>query len=114
MSSAAVNAGEGVLVAVQQAAPGLFRPFDSEQATRFEAALEALAPNTRRAYGSALAAWGEVGRLAGRQRVGCAAVCAARLPAGAGGGRRRHLVAAAGGGRTAQGAGARRCRADRE
>ena len=65
MSSAAVNAGEGVLVAVQQAAPGLFRPFDSEQATRFEAALEALAPNTRRAYGSALAAWGRWAALQG-------------------------------------------------
>ncbi len=53
MSAAPTSAGEGVLVA----APGLFRPFDSEQATRFEAALEALAPNTRRAYGSALRTW---------------------------------------------------------
>ena len=55
MSEVPISAGEAVLVAVQQAAPGLARPFDSEQATRFEAALEALAPNTRRAYGSALA-----------------------------------------------------------
>ena len=70
MSSAAVNAGEGVLVAVQQAAPGLFRPFDSEQATRFEAALEALAPNTRRAYGSALAAWGRWAALQGVNVLG--------------------------------------------
>ncbi|MDE0142855.1 MAG: tyrosine-type recombinase/integrase [Caldilineaceae bacterium] len=46
-----------VAVAVQEAAPGLVRTLDSEDATRFEAALEALAPNTRRAYGSALAAW---------------------------------------------------------
>ena len=70
MSSTAVNAGEGVLVAVQQAAPGLFRPFDSEQATRFEAALEALAPNTRRAYGSALAAWGRWAALQGVNVLG--------------------------------------------
>ena len=52
MSAAPANAAESVLVNVQQAAPGLVRPFDSEHSTRFEAALEALAPNTRRAYGS--------------------------------------------------------------
>ena len=51
------GAGKAVPVAVQQAAPDLMRRFDSEQAARFEAALEALAPNTRRAYGGALAAW---------------------------------------------------------
>ena len=55
MSEAPMSAGEAVLVAIQDAALGLVRPYDSEQATRFEAALEALAPNTRRAYGSALA-----------------------------------------------------------
>ncbi len=65
MSAAPTSAGEGVLVAIQDAALGLFRPFDSEQATRFEAALEALAPNTRRAYGSALAAWGRWAALGG-------------------------------------------------
>ena len=65
MSEVPISAGEAVLVAVQQAAPGLFRPFDSEHATRFEAALEALAPNTRRAYGSALAAWGRWAALGG-------------------------------------------------
>ena len=54
MNEAPVNTGEGVLAAIQEAALGLVRPYDSEQATRFEAALEALAPNTRRAYGSAL------------------------------------------------------------
>ena len=43
--------------------------FDSEQATRFEAALEALAPNTRRAYGSALAAWGRWAALGGVQAL---------------------------------------------
>ena len=48
MSSAPVSAGEAVLAAVQDAALGLFRPYDSEQATRFKAALEALSPNTRR------------------------------------------------------------------
>ena len=65
MSEAPTSAGEGVLVAIQDAAPGLFRPFDAEQATRFEAALEALAPNTRRAYGGALAAWGRWAALQG-------------------------------------------------
>ncbi len=65
MSEVPVSAGEGVLVAIQDAALGLFRPYDSEQATRFEAALEALAPNTRRAYGSALAAWGRWAALGG-------------------------------------------------
>ncbi|MCY4410049.1 MAG: site-specific integrase [Caldilineaceae bacterium] len=65
MSETPASAGEGVLVAIQDAAPGLFRPYDSEQATRFEAALEALAPNTRRAYGSALAAWGRWAALGG-------------------------------------------------
>ena len=65
MSEALTSAGEGVLVAIQEGAPGLFRPFDAEQATRFEAALEALAPNTRRAYGSALAAWGRWAALGG-------------------------------------------------
>ena len=60
------NAGEAVLVNLQAAAPGLVRPFDSEHSTRFEAALEALAPSTRRAYGSALAAWG---RWAAQQGV---------------------------------------------
>ena len=65
MSAAPANAGEAVLVAVQEAAPGLFRPFDAEQGTRFEAALEALAPNTRRAYGGALAAWGRWTALQG-------------------------------------------------
>ena len=65
MSAAPANAAEGVLVAVQRAAPGLFRPFDAEQSTRFEAALEALSPNTRRAYGSALAAWGRWAALQG-------------------------------------------------
>ena len=49
MSEVPTSAGEGVLVAIQDAALGLARPFDSEQATRFEAALEALAPNTRAA-----------------------------------------------------------------
>ena len=65
MSEAPTSAGEGVLVAIQDAVPGLFRPFDAEQATRFEAALEALAPNTRRAYGGALAAWGRWAALQG-------------------------------------------------
>ena len=65
MSEAPASAGEGVLVAIQDAALGLARPFDSEQATRFEAALEALAPNTRRAYGGALAAWGRWAALQG-------------------------------------------------
>ena len=65
MSEVPVSAGEGVLVAIQDAALGLFRPYDAEQATRFEAALEALAPNTRRAYGSALAAWGRWAALGG-------------------------------------------------
>ena len=69
MSEAPANTGEGVLVAIQDAALGLARPFDSEQATRFEAALEALAPNTRRAYGSALAAWGRWAALAGVQAL---------------------------------------------
>ena len=69
MSEAPVNTGEGVLAAVQDAALGLARPFDSEQATRFEAALEALAPNTRRAYGSALATWGRWAALAGVQAL---------------------------------------------
>ena len=48
MSSAPTSAGEGVLVAIQDAALGLVRPFDSEQATRFEAALEAPAPTAAR------------------------------------------------------------------
>ncbi|MCY3897434.1 MAG: tyrosine-type recombinase/integrase [Caldilineaceae bacterium] len=65
MSTAPASAGEAVLVNLQAAAPGLVRPFDSEHSTRFEAALEALAPNTRRAYGSALAAWGRWAELQG-------------------------------------------------
>ena len=44
MNSTPASAGEAVLVAIQDAALGLARPYDSEQATRFEAALEALAP----------------------------------------------------------------------
>ncbi|MDE0198242.1 MAG: site-specific integrase, partial [Caldilineaceae bacterium] len=63
--AAPTSAGEGVLAAIQDAALGLARPYDSEQATRFEAALEALAPNTRRAYGSALATWGRWAALLG-------------------------------------------------
>ena len=63
--AAPTSAGEGVLAAIQDAALGLVRPYDSEQATRFEAALEALAPNTRRAYGSALATWGRWAALLG-------------------------------------------------
>ncbi|MDE0077009.1 MAG: tyrosine-type recombinase/integrase [Caldilineaceae bacterium] len=65
LSTAPAGAGEAVLVNLQAAAPGLVRPFDSEHSTRFEAALEALAPNTRRAYGSALAAWGRWAELQG-------------------------------------------------
>ena len=65
MSEAPTSMGEAVLVAIQEAALGLYRPYDSEQATRFEAALEALAPNTRRAYGSALATWGRWAALLG-------------------------------------------------
>jgi len=65
LSTAPASAGEAVLVNLQAAAPGLVRPFDSEHSTRFEAALEALAPNTRRAYGSALAAWGRWAELQG-------------------------------------------------
>ncbi len=65
MSEAPASAGEGVLVAIQDAALGLVRPYDSEQATRFAAALEALAPNTRRAYGSALATWERWAALGG-------------------------------------------------
>jgi len=42
MSEAPASAGEGVLAAIQKAAFGLVRPFDAEQATRFEAALEAV------------------------------------------------------------------------
>ena len=70
MDSTPASAGEGVLVAVQDAALGLVRPYDSEQATRFEAALEALAPNTRRAYGGALAAWGRWAALQGVNVLG--------------------------------------------
>ena len=66
MSAAPASAAESVLVNVQQAAAGLVRSFDAEHSTRFEAALEALSPNTRRAYGSALAAWG---RWAAQQGV---------------------------------------------
>ncbi len=66
MRSTPVNAGAAVLVNLQAAAPGLVRPFDAEHSTRFEAALEALAPSTRRTYGSALTAWG---RWAARQGV---------------------------------------------
>ena len=66
MSSAPANAGEAVLVNIQQAAAGLVRAFDSEHSTRFEAALEALSPNTRHAYGDALAARG---RWAAQQGV---------------------------------------------
>ena len=77
MSAAPASASEAVLVAVQQAAPGLVRAFDAEHSTRFEAALEALAPNTRRAYGGALAAWGRWAagvsslKLAATARSGC-------------------------------------------
>ena len=56
MRSTPASAGEAVLAAVQDAALGIVRPYDSERATRFETALEALSPNTRRVYGSALAA----------------------------------------------------------
>ena len=65
MRSAQNGAGEAALVAVQEAAPGLARTLDPEDATRFAAALEALAPNTRRAYGSALAAWARWADLQG-------------------------------------------------
>ena len=65
MSAAPASASESVLVNVQEAAPGLVRAFDAEHSTRFEAALEALAPNTRRAYGGALAAWGRWAALQG-------------------------------------------------
>ena len=57
MSSDRAGADETAPAAVQRAAPGPFKPLNPEQALRFAAALEALAPNTRRAYGSALAAW---------------------------------------------------------
>ena len=40
--SAPTSAGEGVLAAIQAAALALARPYDSEQATRFEAALKAV------------------------------------------------------------------------
>ena len=68
MSSAPVSAGEAVLSPSKTLRLGLFRPYDSEQATRFKAALEARRP-TR------------------------AAVCAARLSAGTGVKWRRHLGA---------------------
>ena len=55
MSSAPVSAGEAVLAAVQDAALGIVRPYDSEQATRLETALEALAPTTHAA--STAARW---------------------------------------------------------
>ena len=88
MSAAPASASASVLVNVQQAAPGLVRAFDAEHSTRFEAALEALAPNTRRAYGGAAGGLGPLGGAAGRACAGRAAVRAARLPAGAGRGRR--------------------------
>ena len=50
MNSAQAGADETALLAVQRAAPGLFKPLNPEQALRFAAALEALSPNTRRAY----------------------------------------------------------------
>ena len=65
MSAAPAGTAESVLVNVQQAAAGLVRAFDAEHSTRFEAALEALSPNTRRAYGGALAAWGRWAALQG-------------------------------------------------
>ena len=65
MSAAPASASESVLLNVQAAAPGLVRAFDVEHSTRFEAALEALAANTRRAYGGALAAWGSWAALQG-------------------------------------------------
>jgi len=52
-------------VGATAAAPGLVRPHDFERSTRRQAALEALSPNTRRAYGSALEAWGRWVELQG-------------------------------------------------
>ena len=63
MNEQTASAGEALLVDLQAAAPGLVRPLDFEHSTRFEAALEA--PGTRRAYGSALAAWGRRAALLG-------------------------------------------------
>ena len=56
MNEQQASAGEALLVDLQAAAPSLVGPLDFEPSTRFEAALEA--PGTRRAYDSALAAWG--------------------------------------------------------
>ena len=114
MSEAPTSAGEAVLAAVQDAALGLARPFDSEQATRFEAALEALAPNTRRAYGSALATWGRWAALVGVPALtpspfALRAYLQERASDGAGISSLRLTVAA-----LRKGAGARRRRADRE
>ena len=41
----------------QQGPPAIISSADPEEALRFRAALEALSPNTRRAYANALAAW---------------------------------------------------------
>ena len=65
---AAVNDSVSALVALQHASAGALVPIDGDSAShdRVQAAFEAMAPNTRRAYGSALRTWG---RWAAAQQV---------------------------------------------
>lgn len=65
---AAVDDSVGALVALEHAPVGALVPVDGDSASqdRVQAAFEAMAPNTRRAYGSALRTWG---RWAAEQQV---------------------------------------------
>ena len=65
---AAADEAAGVLIALEHAPAGALVPSDHDYAThdRVQAAFEAMAPNTRRAYGSALRTWG---RWAAAQQV---------------------------------------------
>ncbi|MCY4080768.1 MAG: hypothetical protein OXF54_11030 [Caldilineaceae bacterium] len=56
MQATVDDAAGGVLAVLQQAPAGVLVPVDGDSASqdRVQAAFEAMAPNTRRAYGSAL------------------------------------------------------------
>ncbi|MDE0077355.1 MAG: site-specific integrase [Caldilineaceae bacterium] len=58
---ATVDDSASALVALEHAPAGVLVPVDSDSASqdRVQAAFEAMAPNTRRAYGSALRTWGQ-------------------------------------------------------
>ena len=72
-----IKAAAAALVALQRDTAGALAPIDADASTRkrVKVAFEAMAPNTRRSYANALAAWGRWAAAHGVSGLSPAPVC---------------------------------------